>query len=57
MVYLPMAYVYGARFVHPNNPLLDEIREELYGKGVYETIDWPKHQFRTCSLDAYQPLG
>lgn len=41
MVYLPMCYIYGKRFVGQVTPLVLELRKELY-KGPYNEIDWDK---------------
>jgi lanosterol synthase len=59
MVYLPMSYCYGVRFVAAHTPLVDELRRELYGMyaGGYDAVDWPAHQFHTCPLDYFQPLS
>merc|ERR1712000_280548 len=58
MVYLPMAYCYGARYVGPKTKLVEELRHELYdGIGGYEGVEWASHRFHTCELDYYQPLG
>jgi hypothetical protein len=39
MVYLPMCYVYGKRFVGRITPLILELRNELF-KTPYSEIDW-----------------
>ncbi|KAF8762823.1 hypothetical protein HU200_009036 [Digitaria exilis] len=39
MVYLPMAYLYGKKFVGPITPTIIDIREEIYAMS-YEKIDW-----------------
>ena len=41
MVYLPMCYIYGKRFVGRITPLLLELRKELF-KDPYNKIDWDK---------------
>lgn len=41
MVYLPMSYIYGRRFIAPITPLVLELRKELY-MDAYEEIDWNK---------------
>uniref|UniRef100_A0A804PRL3 Squalene cyclase N-terminal domain-containing protein n=1 Tax=Zea mays TaxID=4577 RepID=A0A804PRL3_MAIZE len=41
MVYLPMSYIYGRRFVGPITPLVMELRKELY-TDAYDEIDWNK---------------
>lgn len=39
MVYLPMAYLYGKKFVGPTAPTILALREEIYS-AHYLTIDW-----------------
>ncbi|KAG2655914.1 hypothetical protein PVAP13_1KG043900 [Panicum virgatum] len=41
MVYLPMAYLYGKKFVGPITPTILALREEIYGT-CYVKIDWSK---------------
>lgn len=41
MVYMPMSYIYGRRFVGPITPLVLELRKELY-TDAYHEIDWNK---------------
>ncbi|KAG8089612.1 hypothetical protein GUJ93_ZPchr0011g28904 [Zizania palustris] len=41
MIYMPMAYLYGKKFVGPITPTISEIREELYDI-PYNEIDWNK---------------
>lgn len=41
MVYLPMSYLYGKKFVGPVTPVVLELRDELY-KVPYDEIDWNK---------------
>ncbi|OQU83214.1 hypothetical protein SORBI_3005G092500 [Sorghum bicolor] len=41
MVYMPMSYIYGRRFVGPITPLVLELRKELY-TDAYDEIDWNK---------------
>lgn len=54
MVYLPMAWLYGARSVVKTDALLDEIRKELY-RGEYPHLDWAKHRETVSPADAYRP--
>lgn len=54
MVYLPMAYCYGARVVGQVTPLVQELRSELYTE-PYEQISWSTHRDNCCSLDLYYP--
>lgn len=39
MVYLPMSYLYGKRFVGPLTPTVLSLRKELYTVPYHE-IDW-----------------
>jgi cycloartenol synthase len=41
MVYLPMCYIYGKRFVGRITSLVLELRKELF-KDPYSEIDWDK---------------
>lgn len=41
MVYLPMSYLYGKRFVGPITSLILQLRKELYLQ-PYEEINWMK---------------
>jgi squalene/oxidosqualene cyclase-like protein len=54
MVYLPMSYLYGARAVLGNGPLLDEIRGEIYDES-YDQIDWSAARARVAADDLYHP--
>ncbi len=52
MVYLPMAYIYGAKFQVPESPLVKELREELY-VGKYAEMDFTKFRDSVASTDLY----
>lgn len=39
MVYLPMSYLYGKRFVGPITPTIQSLRKELYTVPYHE-VDW-----------------
>jgi len=54
MVYLPMAWLYGAKSVAPNDALLSELRDELY-QGRYATIEWEKQREVVAKADDYRP--
>ncbi|KAF4362238.1 hypothetical protein F8388_008122 [Cannabis sativa] len=41
MVYMPMSYLYGKRFVGPITPLILQLREELHTQ-PYDEINWRK---------------
>lgn len=54
MVYLPMAYIYGSRFVGPITPLVKELRRELFCE-PWETINWPSIRSYVAPIDVYYP--
>lgn len=58
MVYLPMGYLYGARFVYKdaaNDPLIQKLREEIYCD-TYESIEWDKTRHLVADIDNYSPV-
>lgn len=58
MVYLPMGYIYGSRFVYPQaeeDPLIASLREELYCE-PYESIDWVSTRHWVADMDNYSPI-
>jgi len=54
IVYLPMAYFYGRRWQAPLDPLLKELRSELFPQG-FDQIDWPKHRADLAPTDHIVP--
>ncbi|XP_072953251.1 cycloartenol synthase-like [Typha angustifolia] len=56
MVYLPMSYIYGKRFVGPVTPTVLELRKELYTL-PYHQIDWNKARNHCAKEDLYYPHG
>nr|XP_051192225.1 cycloartenol synthase-like isoform X2 [Lolium perenne] len=54
MVYFPMSYVYGKRFVGPITPVVLNLRKELY-KVPYGEIDWDKARNQCAKEDLYCP--
>ncbi|WVZ77930.1 hypothetical protein U9M48_025723 [Paspalum notatum var. saurae] len=54
MVYLPMCYIYGKRFVGRITPLVLELRKELF-KDPYSEIDWDKARNQCAKEDLYYP--
>ncbi|XP_048536281.1 cycloartenol synthase-like isoform X1 [Triticum urartu] len=58
MVYFPMSYIYGKRFVGPITPTVLNLRKELY-KVPYDEIDWDKARSQCAKEDLYcpHPLG
>lgn len=56
MVYLPMSYLYGIRARAKGDPLLDQIRHELYEE-KWEAFDWPATATRVAPEDEYVALS
>lgn len=54
MVYLPMSYIYGKRFVGPITPTILSLRKELYAC-PYEQIDWNQARNECAKEDLYYP--
>ena len=58
MVYLPMGYLYGVKFIYErasSDPIIQELREELYCD-PYESIYWDKTRNLVAEMDNYSPL-
>ncbi|KAK0600255.1 hypothetical protein LWI29_013115 [Acer saccharum] len=54
MVYMPMSYLYGKRFVAPITPLTLQLRQELYNE-PYNQINWKKARHLCAPEDLYYP--
>ncbi|XP_078434540.1 cycloartenol synthase 1 [Wolffia australiana] len=54
MVYLPMSYLYGKRFVGPISPLVLALRNELY-TSPYDKLDWNNARSLCAKEDLYYP--
>ncbi|CAM8974310.1 unnamed protein product [Rhodiola kirilowii] len=54
MVYMPMSYLYGKRFIGPLTPLILQLREELHTE-PYNQINWKEIRHRCCKEDMYYP--
>lgn len=54
MVYLPMSYLYGKRFVGPITPTVLSLRRELYNVPYHE-IDWDHARGECAKEDLYYP--
>ncbi|TKY44490.1 Cycloartenol synthase [Spatholobus suberectus] len=54
MVYLPMSYLYGKRFVGPITPTVLSLRKELYTI-PYHDIDWNQARSLCAKEDLYYP--
>ncbi|MED6123810.1 Beta-amyrin synthase [Stylosanthes scabra] len=55
MVYMPMSYLYGKRFVGPITPLILQLRQELYDELPYEKVEWKKARHQCAKEDLYYP--
>ncbi|KAF9668414.1 hypothetical protein SADUNF_Sadunf14G0001000 [Salix dunnii] len=54
LVYMPMSYLYGKRFVGPTTPLILSLREELYLE-PYESVRWRQVRHLCAREDLYYP--
>ncbi|XP_058209721.1 beta-amyrin synthase-like [Rhododendron vialii] len=54
MVYMPMSYLYGKRFVGPITNLVLQLRKELHSQ-PYDEIDWKKYRHVCAKEDMYYP--
>nr|ABX75046.1 cycloartenol synthase 1 [Polygala tenuifolia] len=54
MVYLPMSYLYGKRFVGPITPTVLSLRKELYNTPYHE-INWDHARSQCAKEDLYYP--
>jgi len=58
MVYLPMAYCYGARFAVPETQFIRDLRDELYPSSTpYGATRFRDTWFDTSELDRYEPTS
>jgi squalene/oxidosqualene cyclase-like protein len=58
MVYLPMGYLYGSRFVYSKadtDDVVQSLRHELYVED-YNTIRWMKTRHMVADMDNYSPI-
>ena len=55
LVYMPMSYLYGKRFVGPITPLVLELREELILQ-PYNEINWKEAQHLCAKVGFRKPL-
>ncbi|CAN6595622.1 lanosterol synthase Erg7p [Trichomonascus vanleenenianus] len=53
-IYLPLGYLSSTRAKAELDPLLKELREELYTV-PYDSIDFSKHRNTVCGVDLYYP--
>ncbi|KAK9076020.1 hypothetical protein SSX86_004350 [Deinandra increscens subsp. villosa] len=54
LVYMPMSYLYGRRFVGPITSLVLQLREELYAQ-PYNEINWKSTRHLCAKEDIYYP--
>ncbi|XP_059455146.1 lupeol synthase-like, partial [Corylus avellana] len=54
LVYMPMSYLYGKRFVGPITGLIQSLRQELYNE-PYHQINWNKARNTIAKEDLYYP--
>ncbi|KAK4797732.1 hypothetical protein SAY86_030058 [Trapa natans] len=54
LVYMPMSYLYGKRFVGPITSLILSIRQELYVE-PYHKVNWNKARNTVAKEDVYYP--
>ncbi|CAA7022138.1 unnamed protein product [Microthlaspi erraticum] len=54
VVYMPLSFIYGKRFVAPITPLIMQLREELHVQ-PYEEINWNKARHLYSKEDTYDP--
>ncbi|XP_044490529.1 beta-amyrin synthase-like [Mangifera indica] len=54
MVYMPMSYLYGKKFVGPITSLILQLREELYIQ-PYNQVNWGKVHHLCAKEDLYYP--
>ncbi|KAJ8760087.1 hypothetical protein K2173_010943 [Erythroxylum novogranatense] len=52
LIYMPMSYLYGKRFVGPITPLILQLREEIFTQ-PYETINWKAARHLCAKEDVY----
>ncbi|KVH88743.1 Prenyltransferase/squalene oxidase [Cynara cardunculus var. scolymus] len=54
LVYMPMSYLYGKRFVGPITSLILQLRDELYAQ-PYDEINWKSIRHLCAKEDLYYP--
>ncbi|PWA39260.1 beta-amyrin synthase [Artemisia annua] len=54
LIYMPMSYLYGRRFVGPITPLIIQLRDELYTQ-PYSEISWKSIRHVCAKEDLYYP--
>ena len=54
LIYMGFSYLYGSRFQIPVTPLVEQLREELYG-GAWASIDFGAHRSSLADSDTFIP--
>ncbi|GMH10723.1 hypothetical protein Nepgr_012564 [Nepenthes gracilis] len=54
LVYMPMSYLYGKRFVGPITELIESLRQEIYVES-YDDVNWNKARNTCAKEDLYYP--
>ncbi|KAL9263607.1 Lupeol synthase-like protein, partial [Drosera capensis] len=54
LVYMPMSYLYGKRYVAPITEVVKSLRQELYAE-PYKSINWNKARNTCAKEDLYYP--
>ena len=54
MVFLPMSFIYSTGYVFPPNPLIRQLREEIYTE-PYSAINFASHRNSISPRDNYHP--
>nr|AHY94897.1 cycloartenol synthase [Astragalus membranaceus] len=54
LIFMPMSYLYGKRFVGPITGLIRSLREEMYNQ-PYDQINWDKARNTIAKEDLYYP--
>ncbi|WJX26112.1 rRNA-processing protein las1 [Trifolium repens] len=54
LVYLPMSYLYGRRFVGPLSSIVLSLRKEIY-TFPYHLLDWDHAKYQCAKEDLYHP--
>ncbi|TFK25581.1 lanosterol synthase [Coprinopsis marcescibilis] len=53
-VFLPMSYLYGVKYVMPENDMVLQLREEIYPDNYY-SVNWPAQRNNIAKIDLYTP--
>jgi len=54
MVFLPMSFIYSTKYVFPSNPLIEQLREEIYTES-YSALKFASHRNSISPRDNYHP--